>query len=149
MPINKHVRPNHGYHRNHRARKAITLLAKVVMIFALGFLNSGASMPQPDIDKIADAIYTVEGGDGTKYPYGIKSVPFRNKEEARQICERTIANTYRDWAEQNKEKYYLYFLADKYCPPSDDPKGNKAWRNNIVQILGQRFADQYSKDAKH
>jgi hypothetical protein len=27
------------------------------------------------------------------------------------------------------------FLADRYCPPSADPIGNRNWRRNITLIL--------------
>ena len=54
-----------------------------------GDVKSGLS--SADMNKIADAIYRVEGGSKTKYPYGIMSVKTTNP---RQICINTISNNF-------------------------------------------------------
>lgn len=94
-------------------------------------------------NKIANIIYIIEGGDKTKYPYGIKSIDTGgNKEKARRICLNTIKNNYIRWQKaglvnNNKKIDYLDFLADRYCPPSDDPIGNKNWKKNIKKLLNK------------
>ena len=87
-----------------------------------------------DAERIADAIYRVEGGAKAKVPYGILSMPVKNEAHARRICLNTIRNNHKRWIAAGKPGDYLDFLADRYCPPSVDPKGNKNWKRNIKQL---------------
>lgn len=85
-----------------------------------------------DTEKLADAIYVIEGGKKTKYPYGIKSINTKgNAAKARQICINTIRNTHKRWIAANKPNKFLDYLADRYCPPSVDKVGNQRWKVNI------------------
>lgn len=88
-----------------------------------------------DADRIADAIYRIEGGAKAKVPYGILSVPVRDAAEARHVCLNTIRNNHRRWIKAGRPGDYLDFLADRYCPPSADPVGNRNWKRNLRQIL--------------
>lgn len=87
-----------------------------------------------ETEQIANAIYTLEGGAKTRYPYGIKSLRTRNP---RQVCINTIEHAWRDFHGQGTKlrRDFLYFLADRYCPPSVDRVGNKRWKKNITKIL--------------
>ena len=87
-----------------------------------------------DADRIADAIYRVEGGAKAKVPYGILSIPVRDEAHARRICLNTIKNNHKRWIAAGKPGDYLDFLADRYCPPSADPKGNRNWKKNIKKL---------------
>lgn len=113
-----------------------TLLSLMLVISCFGQLSSH------DENKIADAIYQIEGGKSTKYPYGIKSIRTRGDNHARQICLNTIRNNFERWQNQRAQNNYFYFLADKYCPRIVDSRGNRNWRNNIVKMLGNRFVSQ-------
>ena len=85
-----------------------------------------------DANKIADAIYIIEGGKSTKYPYGVKSVATKgNRAKARKICINTIRNTHKRWIADNKPIDFLDYLANRYCPPSVDKMGNARWKVNI------------------
>jgi len=85
-----------------------------------------------DANKIADAIYIIEGGKKTKYPYGVKSVNTRgNRAKARIVCINTIRNTHKRWIADNKPIDFLDYLANRYCPPSVDRVGNARWKRNI------------------
>lgn len=85
-----------------------------------------------DAEKIANAIYIIEGGKKTKYPYGVKSVATKgNKAKARKICINTIRNTHKRWIADNKPIDFLDYLANRYCPPSVDSIGNARWKVNI------------------
>lgn len=88
-----------------------------------------------DADRIADAIWRVEGGAKARVPYGILSVPVRDAAEARRVCLNTIRNNHRRWIKAGRPGDYLDFLADRYCPPSVDPVGNRNWKRNLRQIL--------------
>ena len=88
-----------------------------------------------DADRIADAIWRVEGGAKARVPYGILSVPVRDAAEARRVCLNTIRNNHKRWIKAGRPGDYLDFLADRYCPPSVDPVGNRNWKRNIRQIL--------------
>lgn len=87
------------------------------------------------VSNVVAAIYRVEGGDKTKYPYGIKSVKVSGKDEAKRVCENTVRNNLARWRKAGAKGEYLDFLADRYCPPSADPKGNLNWKNNIKLII--------------
>ena len=85
-----------------------------------------------DVNKLADAIYVIEGGNKTKYPYGIVSIDTKgNRAKARKICINTIQNTYKRWIAANKPIDFLDYLANRYCPPNIDKLGNQRWKVNI------------------
>lgn len=89
-----------------------------------------------DVERIADAIYLIEGGKKTKYPYGVKSVNTRgNKAKARNICINTIVNTHKRWIDDNKPIHFLDYLANRYCPPTVDRVGNRRWKTNIRKYV--------------
>ena len=85
-------------------------------------------------EQLADAIFKIEGGKATKWPYGIKChrhTPL----VARRMCIRTVDHSYVEWSKLGKPGDFLDFLADRYCPPSCDPVGNKNWKRNIRKVL--------------
>lgn len=140
----KHGRLILDYSGRNRAVKNCKLVAQILVIIFIALLRSYGAMPFDDVNKLANAIYRIEGVD-SKYPYGIKSITTTNKAQARQICITTIRNNHSRWLNQNKEKYYLFFLADKYCPPSADRRGNLHWRTNVVSIMGREFFERYKR----
>ena len=81
---------------------------------------------------IADAIFKIEGGNKTKYPYGIKSIKTSNP---RQVCINTIKNNYVRWQKDGKTNDFLTFLGNRYCPAQDDTVGNKNWLTNIHKMI--------------
>lgn len=95
-----------------------------------------ARLPDAEASKIVDAIYRVEGGAKAKAPYGILSIPVRDAAHARRICTNTVQNNHDRWIKAGQPGEYLDFLADRYCPASADPKGNRNWKRNIRAILG-------------
>lgn len=92
-----------------------------------------------DANRIADAIYKVEGGSKAKAPYGILSVRVNDTTEARKVCLNTIRNNHRRWQAAGKPGKFLDFLADRYCPKSADPVGNRNWKKNVKSISGLDF----------
>jgi len=86
--------------------------------------------------RIIQAIFKLEGGNKTPYPFGVRSIDTKgNKELARQICARTISNHYIRWQQYGKTNSFLISLADRYCPAKTDKIGNKNWRKNIVAMV--------------
>lgn len=99
-----------------------------------------SALPEKTIDHLANAIYRIEGGDNTKYPYGIKSIDTKgDKDKARRICMNTIRNNYKRWEDKGKPGEYMDYLANVYCPPSADPKGNVRWKKNIRAVSNLNF----------
>ena len=88
------------------------------------------------LNKVVSAIYVIEGGAKTKYPWGIKSIKTNNPKLA---CEQTVANNWIRYnnLKEDKNKYHCYldFLASRYCPISCDPVGHKNWVNNIHKLV--------------
>ena len=84
-----------------------------------------------DANRIADAIYRAEGGAKAKAPYGILSIPVRDAKHARQICLNTIKNNHKRWIAAGRPGSFIDFLADRYCPASVDPVGNRNWKRNV------------------
>lgn len=94
-------------------------------------------MPEPDYEKLADAIYQAEGGSKAKKPYGILSVPVKDEAEARRVAINTARNNYQRWQAAGQPGDYLNFLADRYVPASADPQGNVNWKSNVARIYAQ------------
>lgn len=87
-------------------------------------------------ERIANAIYKAEGGARAKVPYGILSVKVQDEQEARRVCLNTIRNNWQRWIKAGRIGSFIDFLADRYCPLSVDPVGNKNWKNNVKKLVG-------------
>ena len=99
-----------------------------------GLLFTSSLLAATD-DEIANAIYRLEGGAKAKAPYGILSVKVSLPAQARRICLTTIRNSRTRWLKAGRPGDELDFLADRYCPPSVDPKGNLRWKVNIHKMI--------------
>lgn len=88
-----------------------------------------------DAERIANAIYRVEGGRKAKVAYGILSIPVKNEAHARRICLNTINNNHRRWLQAGQPGAFIDYLGNRYCPPSVDPIGNRNWRKNMQGLL--------------
>ena len=103
-------------------------------ILSLSFILAASSYAATD-EQIADAIYRVEGGARAKAPYGILSLKVSSPAMARRICLNTIKNNRARWIRAGSPGNYLDFLADRYCPATDDPVGNRRWKVNIHKLV--------------
>ena len=66
-------------------------------------VNTNA-LSQQVLDTIVAAIYQLEGGEKTKYPYGIKSIDTGGDvKKAKRICENTVRNNYKRWIAAGKK----------------------------------------------
>ena len=108
----------------------------ITVFFLTLFIFVNTAHAEINVEKWADAIYFVEGGDQTIYPYGIRSIKlFGDEKKARKICINTIKNNLKRWEKNSEGKTYLDFLADRYCPEETDPEGNINWKRNMKKIL--------------
>ena len=96
-----------------------------------------AKLPENEAAKLVNAIYHVEGGAKAKAPFGILSVRVSSLDHARKICFSTVQNNHDRWIKAGKPGEYVDFLADRYCPKSADPKGNRNWKRNIRAFLSK------------
>ena len=112
-------------------------ITSAILVQVLITCTACAKLPPTEADRIVEAIYKVEGGAKAKVPYGILSIPVKGncEEEARKICLNTVQNNHDRWLKAGKPGEYLDFLADRYCPKSVDPKGNRNWKKNIREFL--------------
>ena len=93
-----------------------------------------------DNASIVDGIYRIEGGNKAQYAYGIRSVKYKDKAEARRICFNTVRNNrvrYAKAVERGFKGDYIKFLASRFCPIGcDNDRGtNKFWENNLRRVL--------------
>ena len=89
----------------------------------------------PATKLIVCAIFAIEGGDKTHYPYGIKDGHHHTREQARRICWNTVENAKRDYQLYQPKEDFLEYLSDRYVPIEDDPVGHCNW----VRFMRKRF----------
>jgi|ERR1035437_1162995 hypothetical protein len=91
-------------------------------------------LPSINTNAIADAIYRIEGGSKTKYPYGISmkkaGIQTRSIDDARRICINTINHAYKDWVNVGHRDDFIDFLSKRYCH-----ENHTAWANMIRKII--------------
>ena len=84
-------------------------------------------------EQVVQAIYQTEGGSHTKHPYGILQT-FKHT-SPHDAALNTVKHALKDYKLHNVDRAFIYFLADRYCPPSTDSVGNRNWKVNMVRIL--------------
>lgn len=119
---------------------AVLLALIFFFIILVHFASTASAEPAYSDEQIVNAIYKAEGGSSAQYAYGIRSVHYDTKAEARRICLNTVRNNRKRYADYGHKRYstYLEFLASRYCPvgADNDPKGlNKNWLKNVRYFL--------------
>lgn len=131
--------PSSVQHRGQRHRKVAACLRHVGNAVVIGTIWLAAqareAIAESEVTRYVSAIYRADGGDKARVPYGIMSVKVRDKDHARRLCEQTVRNNFRRWVEAGKPGSFVKFLALRYCPPSDDPKGHVNWVRNVSFFL--------------
>lgn len=119
-----------------------TIINCVIMAWVLLYtVNAHADfIPYDDvgINQYVEAIYLAEGGESTRYPFGILSVSCEGYKECRRICYNTVRNNVGRFEKQSKYDNYLEFLASRYAPigAENDPTGlNVNWIKNVRYFL--------------
>ena len=112
-----------------------------VLLYALLVAAVCGADPAYTLDQWADAIYQAEGGASATYLYGIRSVKYKDKIEARAICIRTVERTlYSRRAQRCKVgESDISCLSRRYCPVgSDTDNGSCAvWAGNVLYFLNK------------
>jgi hypothetical protein len=140
---------NEGYKLEQRAKRiarrlGCKLTAFVPMLLLLA-LTANAAPPEGFPAKMADAIYKAEGGTKACVPYGVLSIkppasaktPAELSAWARRITLNSVNNNWRRWEAAGKPGTFVAFFADRWCPPSADPQGNRNWKRNVAFLLGK------------
>lgn len=88
--------------------------------------------------RMADAIYWAEGGEKTRFPYGVKL--YRNgvavaAERPREMCLLILQARWREWFGKGTGQTFTEFVARTYCPVADDPDGHKNWIVNVNYFI--------------
>ena len=111
-----------------------------ITIITLFILTTTAAVCQAyTLDQWVEAIYAAECGTGPKptctYLYGIRSVKYKDKAEARAICKRTVERTlYSRRAQRCRPgEDDLTCLARRYCPINSDTDNGTCqfWKKNV------------------
>lgn len=84
---------------------------------------------------IADAIRLAEGRTRGVHRYGIRTA--RSEADGRRTCLLTIEANRGRWKASGARGEFVDFLADRYCPPSCDPVGNRKWKRNVKLFLSK------------
>jgi len=107
------------------------LLKIIFLIFILLLLVTMINAEENySTSSIVNAIWIIEGGFKTNYPFGIRSVKCKGYNDCRQVCVNTVENNKERFKNQIKEKDFLVFLAKKYCP-----NNWKVWVKNLKYFL--------------
>lgn len=97
-------------------------------------------IPSINTNAIADAIYVVEGGSKTKYPYGISpqksGIKTQGKEDARRICINTINHAYKDWISGGHQGDFIDFLSKRYCEKPEH------WAKLVKSVMARQAKEK-------
>ena len=91
----------------------------------------------PDPGRLADAIYRAEGGAKARSPYGVLSVKVKDQADARRVVLISIQNNWKRWEKAGRPGEFIDHMADRWCPASSDPVGNRNWKSNVTKIYNQ------------
>lgn len=114
----------------------ITLL---VLLAILAGLSCAMAYELPSDNAVVDAIYKAEGGNKTRYPYGIKSIPCKTEQKCREICLNSVRNAKKRWIKAGSKGDFIEFMSRRYCPINapDDNGTNKFWSKNVKYFLAK------------
>lgn len=116
------------------------IMKNIIAIILLAALPAIAAPPLGYADRMSDKIFIAEGGAKTRYPYGVKSIKppasvktqAQRRQWARRITINSINNNWKRWELSGKPGRFEHFMADRWCPASSDPQGNRNWKKNVV-----------------
>ncbi len=109
------------------------MIKKILLILLLAASVQAAEIPplaDSYVNRFADVIYKIEGGERARKPYGVLSVKVNSKEQARRVTINSIRNNWKRWHKAGKPGDFITFMANSWCPPSADPVGNRNWIKN-------------------
>lgn len=121
-------------------KRGLKVSISAIVLFLLISATAFATAPisTPEINRIVDAIYVIEGGQNAVRPFGIMSVKCEGYSDCRQIAFNTVRNNHRRWIDAGEPGDFLEYLRNKYAPidAENDPRGmNKNWLPNLRSRL--------------
>lgn len=94
---------------------------------------------QINVSCLANAIYISEGGDKTRFPYGILT-KYKHT-TPRQACINTIMHQYKIWIDQGAKGSFIEFLGRTYSPPAINPY----WVKNVTFYYNKLMKERAGK----
>ena len=111
---------------------ALTIVVSLLMIYIQ--VASASEEPYYQTSDIVNAIWIIEGGLKTDWPFGIKSVYCKDYQACKKICKNTVENNrvrYINYG-YKQEKDFTTFLAKRYCPTDWE-----TWLKNLKYFLNK------------
>jgi hypothetical protein len=101
-----------------------------------------ASADNRNFERIADAIFLAEGGNKTRFPYGVRiwdleRAQWRPSLTPRAECLAIIRRQHDCWAGKDRPGDFINFLARVYCPVTDSDQGQQNWIRNVKHFLAR------------
>lgn len=108
-------------------------MIRMVPLFAL-LLAALPAQGSPDMNRLLDAVWKAEGGEKTRFPYGITTVKVHGKSHARQIAKKTLTRA----LAERPDLPWIEATALVYCPAKTDPVGHKNWKKNVLYFYRKK-----------
>ena len=113
----------------------IALCGLILAVFLPGMQVRAEDWSRYSNDAIVKAIWHSEGGEKTKFPYGVKSIDTKGDiKYARRICYNSVCNGRARWKKAGKPDDLIVFIGKRYCPPSAHSL-NRNWVRNVKYFL--------------
>ena len=125
-----------GLKRNRMGNKNGYVLAICfITLLFIGCQRQTEIKEKIDVSKMCEAIYRSEGGDRTNYPYGIKSVSCKTKDECRLKCLESVRNQFKLFTRHGGKgiKNFIREFARRY-DSGDSRIGQAIWIKNVTRI---------------
>lgn len=119
-------------------KKILWTILVVGIFYSFSYADTCREASGYSCEQIVDAIYIAEGGEKTRYPFGIMSVKCTGYTECRHVCMNTVVNNVVRWRNSGNSQDYLTFLGCRYAPLNAHPL-NKYWKNNVETILRRNY----------
>ena len=87
-------------------------------------------------EEIVNAIFKAEGGYKADYLFGIRSIPYKDYNDAKKICLNSVRNGRARWVKAGKPYDLIIHIGLRYCPPKAH-KLNSNWVSNVKMFLGR------------
>lgn len=119
-------------------------LISILLVFQFsGCWNDVVQAQEFSNVQIVNAIYLAEGGINATYAYGIRSVHYSTKSEARRIAFRTVENNKKRFEKYGYRLYpsFIQFLGSRFCPTTGRDRSeseirlNQYWVKNVMYYL--------------
>ena len=105
-------------------------IKKIWYFLLIIFISSTAYAENINIERLVNAVWYAEGGSKADYLYGIRSVKYKDADDARRICRNSVKNNIARWHKAGCPKDFFSYMGQRYCPPTAH-KNNQFWVKNV------------------